>query len=347
MPFTTQELENIANSTLEFFMNKGDVAKQAEQDKPLLAKMRASEKTFPGGKDIISLGVTGLPTTTVQGFESDDTVGYANPANNRRAKYPWKLLHWGIQFTMHELAIDGISIVDSTSGSSERSHSEREMMAIANLLEEKYDDMTRGSNNDLNRMYWLDGTQDSKLIPGIKSFVVDNPSSSIVVGGIDQGANTWWRNRANLNISLGSTVSDLAVVHTLQNELRQLRRFGGRPNYALAGSDMIDRLEKELRSKGNYTDTGFSGKKVDLSLADLTFKGIDIMYDPTLDDIGESKRLYLLDTTKIHPMVIQGEKNKKHTPARPENKYVFYRAVTYMGGLVCKQRNANGVYAFA
>ena len=44
-------------------------------------------------------------------------------------------------------------------------------------------------------------------------------------------------------------------------------------------------------------------------------------------------------------MNVTGENWQKHSPSRPEDKYVFYRAMTYMGGLVCNQRNANGVYS--
>jgi hypothetical protein len=54
-----------------------------------------------------------------------------------------------------------------------------------------------------------------------------------------------------------------------------------------------------------------------------------------------------MDTKHLFPMVVAGENMKKHAPARPENKYVFYRAVTYAGALVCRQRNSHGVYSIA
>jgi len=138
------------------------------------------------------------------------------------------------------------------------------------------------------------------------------------------------------------------VAAKLQSEYRQLRRYGGNPKLWIAGSAFIEWLEKELRSKGNYTLDGFTSKgKTDMGIADLQFKGNSIIYDPTLDDISRSKYLYVLDTRFIQPYVVDGENMKKHFPARPENKYVFYRAMTWMGGLVCKQRNAHGVYSIA
>jgi hypothetical protein len=347
MPFTAQELENIANSTLDFFVNRGKVEAQTLQDKPLLAKMRSLSKTFPGGKEYISGAVKGEYTTTIQGFEHDDDVGYANPANTKRYNFPWKLIHSGIKFTMHELAKDGISIVDSTDGKSTSEHSGREMTAIANLLEEKFDDFTEGTDRGFNSMYWGDGTADPKLIPGIRSFILDDPTTNTVVGGIDQGVNTWWRNRASLSLASG-TPSNLVVMTKLQNEWRQLRRYGGRPNLVLCGSSWLDFMEQELRSKGNFTLEGWTSKKsTDGSVADISFKGVNFEYDPTLDDIGRQKYCYVLDTRYIKPMVMEGEDMKKHFPARPENKYVFYRAMTYIGGLICNKRNAHGVYSIA
>ena len=347
MAFTTQELENIANAAIDFHMQRGRVKSQSLQDKPLLAAMEGKMKTFPGGKENLTVRVKGVYTTTIQGFEHDDTVTYANPANIKTASYPWKLIHSGISFTMHELLKDGISISDSATGKGESNHSDRELTALANLLQDKIEDMQEGTDRGMNSMFWRDGTQSSKVVPGLTSFILDNPASVTTVGGIDQSTNTWWRNRANVAINLGTSVSDLAVVNTLQTEFRQLRRYGGRPNLILAGSDFLARLESELRSKGNFTETGFARGTIDLSTADLAFKGVAVQYDPTLDDLSKSKYAYVLDTSTIYPMVVEGENMKRHNPARPENKYVFYRAMTWVGGLVCTQRNANGVYAFA
>lgn len=346
--FTAQQIETIANSALDFYMDKRKVHAQSIQDKPLLKAMRAAEKTFPGGKENLSVAVKFDYSTTVQGFVNDDSVGYGNPANTKRANYPYKLLHAGIQFTKDELIRDGISVTDSTTGKNVSEHSDRELTALVNILDEKLDDMAEGTDRSMNSMYWMDGTQDAKVIPGILSLIVDVPSAAVAIGGIDPVANPLWRNRANLTINLGSSAADQGVVNTLQKELRQLKRYGGNPKLWLAGSDMIDEIEKELRAKGNYTLEGWMSKgKTDAGIADISFKGNPIEYDPTLDDLGYAKRLYVIDTKDIFPMVVEGENWTKQTPARPAEKYVFYRAHTYVGGLVAKRRNSCGVYAFA
>jgi hypothetical protein len=105
-------------------------------------------------------------------------------------------------------------------------------------------------------------------------------------------------------------------------------------------------MEKELRALGNYTDRGWSQQgRIDPSISDLAFKGVPIEYDPTLDDLSKSKYGYVIDRACIYPMVMEGENMKRHNPARPEDKYALYRAITWTGGLVCVQRNTSGVYA--
>ena len=346
MPFTAGELENIANAALDFHLDRGRVFAQDRQDKPLLRRMMAKQKTFPGGKEYLTQRVKGAVTTSIMGFEHDDTVTYANPANIKESRWPYKLIHWGIQTTMHELIKDGISIVDTATGKNVSRHTEREKTMLANILDDKIDDMIEGGERGMNEMFWLDGSQDAKQVPGIQSFILDDPTSATVVGGIDQSANTWWRNRASLGIN-AATPSNQNLVNTLQEEWLQLRRYGGNPDLFICGSDFIHAYEQEIKSKGNYSETGFAGRTMDGSIGGVAFKGVELLYDPTLDDMGRSKYGYLLDTKTIHPKVVEGENLKRHNPARPEDKYVMYRAITWVGGLVCSQRNANGVYSIS
>jgi hypothetical protein len=345
MPFTAAQLENAANAAIDYHFKRGKITSQTLQDKPLLEAMMAKEKSFPGGLENITVRVKGVYTTTIMGFEHDDTVTYSDPQNIKTARYPYKLIHSGIQFSMHELIKNGISVTDTDDGSTTATHSEE--VRLANLLEDKLEDMQEGTDRGMNTMFWDDGLPDPKLAPGVQSFVVNDPTAAATVGGIDQVANTWWRNRAVLGIA-SADASLQGVVNRLQVEFRQLRRYGGNPNLLLAGSDFMEFFEKELRAKGNYTMEGWSKNgMIDASVADIAFKGKPIRYDPTLDDQSRSKYLYVLDTKHIYPMAVEGESMRDHTPSRPEDKYVFYRAKTWVGGLCCDQRNAQGVYSIA
>lgn len=347
MAFTVQELENIANATLDYHMDKGKIYSQTIQDKPLLQAFDRKAKTFPSGKEFLTVRVKGDYTTTIQGFSHDDTVSYSNPANIKMATFPYKRIHAGIEMTFDELQRNGISITDTTTGRGETRHSDREVAALADLLDDKIEDMMEGRARGMNTMFWRDGSTDSELVPGLKSFILSDPTSATIVAGIDQSTNTWWRNRALLGISTASPTSS-TIAQALQKEFRQLVRYGSPKHLIHAGSDFLDALEKELRVNGTYTQDGWVKKgAIDLSVADTQFKGNTIFYDPTLDDESESKYMYVLDMNVIYPMYMESERNKRHSPARPHDKYVMYRAVTDVLGLVCKQRNTSGVYSIS
>src|SRR3546814_18462125 len=110
--------------------------------------------------------------------------------------------------------------------------------------------MIEGGERGMNERGWRDGTQDSKQGPGLMSFIHDDPTAGAVVGGIDQAANTWWRNRATLGIN-AATPENQNLVTTLQKAWRQLRRYGGAPELVLAVTDFLDTHEKGVRAKGN------------------------------------------------------------------------------------------------
>lgn len=350
MPFTAQELANIGNAALDFYI-KGPALSQTIQERPLMDVLMKRQKTFPGGKDFISMPVKGKYTTKMQGFSHDDTVGYGNPANIKRVIYPWKETHAGIEVTLSELKKDGISVVDSHRSESTTEHTDREKTALTNILDDKLEDMAEGWARDFNEMLWRDGTQDAKLVPGIRSFILDTPEVG-TTGGLDRVANDWWRNRASLAIDV-STPANLNLVNTLQKEYRQLRRRRGNPNMFFAGADFIEALEKELRSKGNYTDNGWAVSKdgknarFEASMSDIAFKGVPVQYDPTLDDLLLAKYGYWLDSKRITLMPMDGEDRKTHTPGRPHDKYAMYRAMTWTGGLPVQQLNSSGVYSIA
>jgi len=143
-----------------------------------------------------------------------------------------------------------------------------------------------------------------------------------------------------------STAGNQNLVQALQQQFRQLRRFATPKHRFYAGSDFMDAFEKELRSKGNYTLEGWAkSKSIDASVADLAFKGVMIQYEPLLDDLSRAKYGYVLDMNAIKLRPMENEEWKLHSPARPPEKYVLYRALTYTGGLVADRLNTSGVYS--
>jgi hypothetical protein len=355
MPFTTAELDNIAVAALDYYLNRGESYKQTIQNKPLLAAMLAKKKKFPSGKENISVAVKGVygaagVNDTVRGFTHDDAVTFYNPTNNRRANYPWREHHIGMSLTHTELKIDGVSVVD-TNGERTSNHTGREKTALINLLDDKLDDLGEQKARGLNKLLWGDGTTDAKAMAGIRAHIVANPLAG-TSGGLSRVTYTWWRNRARTaahgtaggtGAITSNTAAGGALVQVLQEEQRQLIRYGGKPTAFFAGSDFIGAMEKEMRANGTYSQSGFRGTQ-DASMGGMQFGGYDVVYDPTMDDDGYAKWAYWFDPTKLFLMDMEGEWDRVHAPARPPTQFVLYRSVTATGQVVMTQANCHGVY---
>lgn len=358
MPYTQAELANIANSTLEYFFDRPNVARQNVQDKPLISILDQSAGTFSGGNGVISLRVkSGQGGGSLQGYTNDDQVNYYNPVSQRRVAYLWKEHHIGLGMTHSELKVDGITVVENGGSMSTTEKDGAEEVRLAGLLEEKLDDLDEDYNYSWNRLLWGDGTADAKAIAGIQSLIFAAPATG-TTGGFSRALNSWWRNRAmtaaNSNAITSSTSNGGALLQTLQKEYRQLRRYaqGGVRHRVLAGSDFINALETELRANGNYTMTGYSQGPQPVDGGMNTMEGVPflnwkVVYDPTLDDLNLAKRAYVIDTRRVRLLYMSGEKRKKTAPARPYDRYTIYMGLTTTAALVAQQLNTSGVYEIA
>ena len=348
--FTTGEIASITNAALDFYI-KGESFAQTIQEKPLLGKMMSKQKTFPGGKGLISIPIVSEYTTGIEGFVGDEQVSYDNPNNMKRVTFPWKEIHAGISLTLTELKIDGISVVDTLDGANVSRHSERDVTVLTNILEHKLADMAEGWSRSFNEMLWKDGTQDNKLVPGLSFFIADDPTTGIV-GGVNRATagNEFWRNRSLVGANkIVPSASAQTLTKTLRQEVRQLKRYGGKPDILLCGSKFIEALESEIHEKGIYTQAGFvNSGKTDIGMGDISMRGVGtFVYDPTLDDLNKSDYAYFIDSNNINLYVMEGEDLKTHNPALPNDKYVLYRAMTWSGATAARQLNGCGVYQVA
>lgn len=360
MPFTADELANINNAALKNYIDKGKVFKQNIQNKPMLAAFNASAGRFSGGKEYVSLAVkSGQGGGALQGYSGGDQVAYYNPGRTRRVNYPWKEHHIGIAVTHTELKIDGIDVVEDDASQSTRAMSGREEHALANLLDEKNDDLGEDYAKSLDLLMHQDGSASAKSLAGIGAFIFENPSAG-TTGGLGR-SNAWWRNRAATAAYGGAggqgaiTVNPAnggALIAFLDKEIRQLARYSrGDVRWRwFAGSDFIDGYKSELRANGSYSENMSSDHGVpDGSMKDPRHAGRVIAYDPTLDDMGLSKRCYVIAMGKngIQLLYMDGQRMKRHSPARPFDRYVMYNGITTTAVMIARQLNTSAVYDIA
>jgi hypothetical protein len=361
MAFTADEINNINNSALEHFIRKGRVAIQNVEQKPMLRAFDAAAKTFPGGKEYVSVGVmSGQGGLSLQGYSGDEQVGFGNPVGNKRARYAWKEHHIGMVVTHTELKIDGIDIIDDSADASTSEMSGREEHVLAGILDTKMQMLGEDYAKSMDLLVHGDGTADPKALAGVRSLILDNPGTG-TTGGLSRPLNSWWRNRAATAAFAGAggqgaitvnTANGGALIEFLEKEWLQLVRFAeGTPRWKLfAGSDFIAGYQKELRANGSYTQSGWQGQNnADGGMDGPKFKGNPIEYDPTLDNLGLAKRCYVIDMslTGIQLYYMMGNRMKKHNPARPYDRYVMYNAITNTSVMVASRLNTSAVYDIA
>jgi hypothetical protein len=355
MPLTADELSDINNMALETYLSKGEVFKQDIANKPMLAAFQEMAGEFPGGKENVSFLVgSGYGGGTLAGYTGDDQLAHYNPTGSVRFRMPWKEHYLGMVVTGTELKNDGIDIVENGSSQRTSEMSGREAQALANILDEKHEKMGADYNYSLDRLIHADGTTDTKALAGIQAFILDNPDVG-TTGGISRVANTWWRNDCLTTTGGGVVTSSStgggALIIALDKAARRRSKYatGQTKTRYFAGSDFIDAYKNEMRANGYYTQTGWGGKKPDGAMQDPSHAGIQLEWDPTLDDLSRSKFCYAIDMGKrgLRLMYMDGNKYKKHNPARPYDRMVMYNGISCTAVMVARQLNTSGVYEIA
>lgn len=340
---------DVASAVLQHY-ERGKTLAQTVQDRPLLRVLGENQKDFPAGLQYVVEQVQGMFMSDtpgfLQGFTADQALSFSQAQNILQAQYPWKEVAANLWINETELKKAGISITDHQE---EHEHPGREIDVLTDLLENRIEDFEESWDRTINLMYWQDGTQDSLKVPGLMSLLYDNANQG-TTGGLARGTYWWWQNRALVGSNkLVASPSDQTMSRRLRSELRQLRRYQGKPTTALCGSQFLDALELEVSEKGIYTMEGFTKEgKNDMGMARIRMLGLGVFeYDPTMDDLGWGKRCVVLDTRRIRKRPMAQEDAKIRTPERPYQYLVFMHTKTHTAALEATQLNSHGVYEVA
>jgi len=361
--FSAGQISNYQAIGLDYYI-KGKLFQQGIQEKPTLSKFEAGKKPFPGGNENISIGVkfnngaNGV-NDKVTGFSHTDTVGFYNPSNAVRAEYIWREHHIGMTLSETELKRHGILVDDAFDGV-RRSKGDRGLTILSNVMDEALVDFSEQYAKTMNDLIWGDGTTDTSALAGIRSFILDIPTLG-TVGGLSNVTYSKWRNRAYTaafysdasydatyggNKVTSAATSGGVLVQLMQKEMRQLRRFGSRPNVWVGGSDFIDAIETEFRANGYYNNNGMTGDQ-DAAMGSIKLGNVTLYYDPTLDDLGRSKFSYMWDDRDIYLQALDGDWRRRRTPVRPYDSFVFHQSLLCTGQMVAKRRNGSMVVEIA
>ena len=360
--FSAAQIAHAQATTLDYYLKDG-LFDSSIQDKPTLSKFEGKSKSYPGGKESISIGVkmangAGGTNDTVQGFSHTDTVDFYNPANGLRAEFVWREHHIGMTMSETQLKTQGILVTDTDR--EVRGSGDRGAFMLANILDDATKDFAEQQADGMNNLIWGDGTADTSALAGLRSIISDIPTLG-TVGGLSAVTYPLWRNYAftaafaadgsfDANYGGGAITSSPTNGGTLIQELqklwRQLKRRGGKPDCIMAGADWIDAYEKEIRANGTYSDIGFTQKQ-DGAMGDMQFMRVPVVYDPTLDDLGREKFAYIWDSSDIKLYTLEGDWKRRRTPKRPFNQFVFHQSLLCTGQMTVRRRNSAAVVEIA
>jgi hypothetical protein len=354
MAFSVAIAADVTASTLENFNNPDDPKEilQRIADKPLLRDLLANKVEFdaagsasgtvtpPNFREPVMGALMRDKPSNYIGIAGDDVLSFNNSDGAIQTTCPVRWMHSGIKITHDELAYQGVIVNDNKAGAP----SKNDRVILFKALELKKADYFESLQYGRNATLWADGTQDAKAIAGVKSIITDDPTTGTVLGV--SRANIWWRHVADTGVGgagakLSYSKSDQTATERLNRViLVELTRYGGRPDTAYAGSDLIDAARKEMRAKGMITVDGWSDKYTNVAVNGVRFGSLNIEYDPTLDIIGESKSIYIWDSRSFKLRTQKGQWGKVTAQNQPADQFVMLTSTTDRGTLTCRQMDS-------
>lgn len=344
MPISFSNFNSLADTALDFYI-KSDPVEQNVQEKPLLDFLHGNKKEFPGGQGYVSGPVQGQWAADQAGFfgwySNTDQVTFVHPDNIQRAKFLWREWHAGLVLDFTELKQHGV-IVDMSGNPVKSAPQEIQIVKdwLASVVE---GDMGESIAQSLEDAFWRDGGQAAKAVIGLLGLFDEDPTDG-TVGNLDRGTYDWWRHRVDLSIPWSP--ANQTLTKTLRRHIRQQRRFGGKPNKILCGSEALDAVEAEVHEKGIYTQEGFAKEgKNDIGMADIYVRGVGKMeYEPWLDDNGLAKEIFILDGNRLKLMPMRGAYMTPLKATRPYDQMVMLKSVVGTCTISVSQMNCHGRY---
>ncbi len=161
--------------------------------------------------------------------------------------------------------------------------------AMASLLGSRITNAMHSMKNLMAERVYADGTGDGgKEIGGLALLVADDPTTSTVVGGINQQNFTFWQNKASSSASITT-----ANIFGLMNGLwLALLRGSDRPDLLPCDSNLYNTYEQSLQQQQRFVNESLASAGFD----NLAFKTADVVYD----DNCPADHMYFLNTDYLY-----------------------------------------------
>jgi len=303
--------------------------------------------TRQGGKRI-DVNLTWQTDTTAGGgtasFDGYDQVNVTPVDTMTNSYQDWKNLHTPIVISEVEKAQN------------------RGKALIFDMLKMKIANAKRDGQNKLTTVLLSDGSGNSSKDPnGLKDLIRLDPTTSTSVQNINQSTYSFWRNKANADLSSSITGSALtststlssaayfvkAVVNQRNNCSRGSQLKADRPNLGLTTQVQFESYKNSLLDKVRYQ--GANDKPNNLGVDEyVMLESMPLIWDPALDTetIGSTtgtSRIYLLNTNYLQMVIDEGYDWKIFPAASPVDQYAYVTKMMWRGNLICTDRKRLGV----
>lgn len=347
MPFNAAQITKAGYTSIDYHERNNPID-QVAIERPLLKKLMAKKKPFPGAKQYITERARKSYDSNFQWFEHDDQVTFNSKDTIRPVSFVWGEAHDGYRLTETELLQNGISVTDDRNAKP----TDAEVVQLVDLMKENAETLDLGFKEKFDYDLHLDGTQNSKAIPGLDNLIALNPTTG-TVAGIDRSVagNSWWRNNYSTAIAAANLIDQMEIMW------RACIRNGGAPDFILAGDAFIDtyRAQAGLTVNRQTNDSGKGGVNLDASVSNMFFKNVPIVWDPVMDDLDAnlapatpwSKRCYFINSRHLFLRPAAGQDMVNRKPPRVYDRYTHYFAKTWRGALTMNRANAHAVLAIS
>lgn len=240
----------------------------------LLSRMSengAIKEVAQGGRTIFEPIMYGT-NSSVQFYSGYDTFTPPTTGQNivDGAEYSWKQLGGFVSISGEELV--------QNSGKH----------AALDLLETRIKHLQAQLKNTFSTSLYSDGTGSSgKEFGGLRLLVADNPAAVGTVGGIDQVANAFWRNK----VSAAAAFTTSTALGRMNALYLQCLRGTDKPDLILADANTFSVYESTQQQLQRFT----SEKMAQQGFVSYKYKTADVVYD----DACPANHMYFLNTSAL------------------------------------------------
>ena len=354
-------LQEIGWAAYTEVLNRRDPYVYDRYTMPWLGMLEKRKKTITGMGGKVQVKVKTRGGLVAEHWEARDVLTFRESRIDFQLEFPLRRTHIGLEILHSELENEGYTVTpnEKRGKSFPNRISAADVGRLVDIYEEKIDDMMNEFDETLDRVYLLDGSQDSQAPVGLFGYLTLNPAAGTIGG----------QSRVNKilqhNVVTGSTVTAGGTLardlNTLIRESNRYNRgFPGRIDGIMAGNLWIDGYVDYARANGIQFNTELGDKKrgVDIGLPDsgITFQGLPVVHNPTFDELQDQgfnpgfnlRKCAVLLNSQSWALGIPPDKFKHFSaPMDPPDQRFTRLSLDHRGVLIPKRPNGNALNVLA